>query len=109
MDMWKKTMAVLLSAVVMLLTSCAKKTVLVPTQYPNDTGWVEALVNYSIISSAQLPNYIDSTVDDNGIVLEMILDYNESNDKDKFKENNGKILKRAEIKKKMIILANNLP
>jgi putative intracellular protease/amidase len=99
----------LLLTLFLVFAGCAKQK-LVSGQYQRDEDRVEALINYSLIDSANLKNYVDpqDPQTDDAVVIEMILDYNEENDPDKFAENNGKIIRSPELRKKMIILSYNL-
>jgi hypothetical protein len=105
----KRTLYFLILALFLVFEGCAKQK-LVSDQYQRDEDRIEALMNHSLIDSARLKNYIDplDPQSDDAVVIEMILDYNEENDREKFAENNGKIIRSPELRKKMIILSYNL-
>jgi hypothetical protein len=103
----KRIMHYLLLTSFFIFACCAKQKLLGIDQYQRNEDLIEALTNYSLIGSTNLKNYIDTQTDD-AVIMEMILDYNEENDKDKFAENNGKIIHSPELRKKTIILSYNL-
>ena len=79
----------------------------VSNMYHSDTARIQGLVNFSLIDSTELPQHIDPNPDD-AVVLEIILDYNTANDDTKFANNNGKTINNAELKKRLLLLSNNL-
>jgi len=95
------------AVIIVTLMSCVKENQSVSSPYQSDTERIEGLVNFSLIDSTELNEYTETRPDE-AVVLEMILDYNTKNDNAKFSNNNGKEISNEELKKRMLLLSNNL-
>jgi hypothetical protein len=104
----KKTAAIAVIITVLAVSTCGKKVQTVSGVYHlSGEEMAGALVNNALVETGDLPKYVDIKTDD-AVVLEMILDYNETNDLEKFADNNGKAIKNDVLKRKMLLLVNNL-
>ena len=73
----------------------------------SDTEKVENLINFSLVDSDTLQDYI-KTQNDDSTLLEMIADYNKVNDKLQFSNNSGKAIKDESLQRRTLLLSNNL-
>jgi uncharacterized protein YktB (UPF0637 family) len=98
-----------MAVIVVSLTGCVQEKRNISSPYQTDTEKIEGLVNFSLIDSTELQKHMDKKMrPDEAVVLEMMLDYNMLNDDTKFSNNNGKEISNEDLKKRMLLLSNNL-
>jgi hypothetical protein len=95
------------SIAIFAISACKESRKNVSGTYKNDTEMIGMLINNDLIDSGNLSKFIGVKGDD-AVILEMILDYNNVNDPDKFAGNNGKTISKDTLKKKILLLSNNL-
>jgi hypothetical protein len=92
---------------ILAISACKGSREDVSSTYKNDTEMIGLLINNDLINSDDISELIVTNGDD-AVILEMILGYNDVNDPDKFIGNNGKTISKDTLKKKMLLLSNNL-
>lgn len=92
---------------ILAISACKEYRKNVSGIYKTDTEMIGVLINNGLINLGDLSKLIIPKGDD-AVILEMILDYNDVNDPDKFAGNNGKAISKDTLKKKLLLLSNNL-